>query len=73
MREIQLDEAKSILSSLITAAEKGETVFISDNGHKVMLVPVTAHDPVFDRGEDPLDDDITDASVNHDYYIYNGK
>ncbi len=39
----------------------------------VLVVPINSHRPVFDIGTDPLEDEITDASVNHDHYIHNGK
>jgi hypothetical protein len=29
-------------------------------------------DPILSLGEDPVDDDVTDASVNHDRYLYGG-
>jgi hypothetical protein len=27
-------------------------------------------DPILSLGEDPVDDEVTDASVNHDRYLY---
>lgn len=29
-------------------------------------------DSIFSMGEDPVDDDVTDASVKHDQYLYTG-
>lgn len=29
-------------------------------------------DPIFAMGEDPVDDGITDASTDHDRYLYSG-
>ena len=29
-----------------------------------------AEDPVLQLGTDPVDDEVTDASVNHDRYLY---
>lgn len=31
---------------------------------------VNGKDPILSLGEDPVEDEITDASVNHDRYIY---
>ena len=39
-----------------------------DNG-VILIVPVT-EDPIFALGRQPIADDITDASENHDTYIY---
>ena len=39
-----------------------------DNG-VILIVPVT-EDPIFALGSQPIADDITDASENHDTYIY---
>lgn len=29
-------------------------------------------DPILSMGEDPVDDEVTDASVKHDRYLYTG-
>lgn len=29
-------------------------------------------DPILLMGEDPVDDEVIDASVNHDHYLYTG-
>jgi len=39
-----------------------------DNG-VILVVPVT-EDPIFALGSQPIAEDITDASENHDGYIY---
>lgn len=39
----------------------------------VIIVSSRDKDPVFEIGDNPIDDEITDASVNHDHYIYTGK
>lgn len=36
----------------------------------IVVVPVGAKDSVFDIGKNPVKLGITDASVNHDKYIY---
>lgn len=43
-----------------------------ENGF-ILVMPVPEHDPVFNIGKHPIEDEITDASVNHDRYIYNGE
>jgi len=39
----------------------------------ILVVALTPHRSVFNIGKDPIEEDITDASVNHDRYIYNGQ
>lgn len=36
----------------------------------ILIVPVAPKDPILRLGQDPIDDDVTDASVAHDRYIY---
>jgi hypothetical protein len=36
----------------------------------IVVVPVGAKDPIFDIGKNPVKSGVTDASVNHDKYIY---
>ena len=43
-----------------------------ENG-SIIVTPIGSNDPVFNIGKNPIDIDITDASVNHDHYIYNGR
>lgn len=31
---------------------------------------IKGEDPILSLGEDPVEDELTDASVNHDRYIY---
>ncbi|MEM7738226.1 MAG: hypothetical protein AAF267_20820 [Deinococcota bacterium] len=45
-----------------------ETVEIHQEGNVIIVVPV-GEDPIWGLGSDPLQDDITDASVNHDAYL----
>ncbi|HEX8219658.1 MAG TPA: hypothetical protein VF914_10670 [Chloroflexia bacterium] len=39
----------------------------------IIIVAAGAHDRIFDIGKDPIDTEVTDASVNHDSYIYTGE
>ena len=36
----------------------------------IVVVPVGAQDPIFNIGKNPVKSGVTDASVNHDKYIY---
>jgi len=39
--------------------------------HKMILVlPAENQDPIFQLGMEPVQDDIDDASINHDRYLY---
>ena len=40
-----------------------------ENG-MILIVPLPPKDPILQLGQDPIDDDVTDASVQHDQYIY---
>lgn len=50
-----------------------EEVEIRKENGFIVVVPVMTGDPVFNIGKHPIEDEITDASVNHDHYIYNGR
>jgi virulence-associated protein VagC len=39
----------------------------------IIIEPAGAHGRIFDIGKNPIDAEITDASVNHDHYIYRGE
>ena len=45
-------------------------VEIRKDDHLIVVVPIT-EDPILALGSQPITDDITDASENHDLYIYN--
>lgn len=36
----------------------------------ILIIPVPSEDPICQLGQNPITDDVTDASVNHDSYIY---
>ena len=36
----------------------------------ILIVPLPREDPILLLGTDPIDDDVTDASLQHDRYIY---
>lgn len=46
----------------------GEEVEIRKEPGRLLVLP--AEDPILGLGGDPLDDDISDGSMNHDHYLY---
>ncbi|HEX9930496.1 MAG TPA: hypothetical protein VGB02_18305 [Pyrinomonadaceae bacterium] len=36
----------------------------------ILVIPLSGEDPILRFGKNPVSDEITDASVNHDEYIY---
>ncbi len=36
----------------------------------ILVIPLSSKDPILRFGNNPVSDGITDASVNHDIYIY---
>ena len=36
----------------------------------IVIVPISEEDPILQFGKDPVEDVVTDASVNHDKYLY---
>ncbi|MDQ3132731.1 MAG: hypothetical protein M3Q99_18430 [Acidobacteriota bacterium] len=36
----------------------------------IVIVPLSEEDPILQFGKDPIEDVVTDASVNHDNYLY---
>jgi len=36
----------------------------------ILVIPLSGEDPILRFGKNPVSDDITDASENHDKYIY---
>jgi len=49
----------------------GREVEIRKEPGRLLVLP--ADDPILSFGEDPLEDDITDASVNLDRYLYGSQ
>ena len=37
---------------------------------RIIVIPIEATDPVFNLGKDSIDLDVTDASEQHDKYLY---
>ncbi len=36
----------------------------------ILVIPLSVEDPIFRFGKNSVSDNVTDASVNHDEYIY---
>lgn len=70
MKELTVDDAQKQLSSLIAEAAEGETVYITENGYRILLMPVPKQGSILDIGKNPIEDDLTDAARNHDRYLY---
>ena len=52
--------------------EPGRLLIVADSASSEDTEAETDEDPVLSMGEDPVDDAITDASDNHDRYLYTG-
>lgn len=39
----------------------------------IVVIPVPLDDPIFRIGKNPVEGGVSDASVNLDHYLYNGK
>ena len=47
-----------------------DEVEIRKEQNVIVVVPVTANDPMLELGKQPITLDVDDASVNHDRYLY---
>lgn len=36
----------------------------------ILVIPLASEDPILRFGKNPVSDNVTDASINHDDYIY---
>jgi hypothetical protein len=48
-----------------------DEVEIRKEQNVIVVVPVTADDPILGLGKQPIPLNVDDASVNHDRYLYN--
>jgi virulence-associated protein VagC len=48
-----------------------DQVEIRQEDNTLRIVPIITDDPILQLGTEPIEDDITDASINHDRYLYN--
>jgi hypothetical protein len=47
-----------------------EEVEIRKENNILLIVPVVNGDPILQLGKQPIVDDVTDASIHHDHYLY---
>ena len=47
-----------------------DEVEIRKENNLILVVPVTSEDPILELGKQPIMADVTDASENHDRYLY---
>ncbi len=45
-------------------------VEIRRENDKIIVIPLSSEDPILQLGTQPITDDVTDASTNHDRYVY---
>lgn len=64
---------------LLGEMDEGEVEILKESGGRLLILPgngsrvgrrPSGGDPILSLGEDPVDDEATDASVNHDRYLY---
>jgi len=48
-----------------------DEVEIRKEHNRIVIIPVTAKDPILELGRQPVTSDVEDASVNHDAYLHN--
>jgi hypothetical protein len=53
--------------------EGAKEVDVRKENKRIVLTPMPAEDPIFRIGKNPVKGGVTDASVNLDKYIYDGK
>lgn len=71
MRTDVTDQGVIIPKHLFKGAKEVE---IHSENSVIVVIPVGDEDSILSLGEDPVSDaGATDASVNHDKYIYGGK
>ncbi|UJB71695.1 hypothetical protein HRE53_12480 [Acaryochloris sp. 'Moss Beach'] len=47
-----------------------DEVEIRKEQNHIVVAPVSSTDPILELGQHPIDDDISDASINHDRYLH---
>lgn len=67
MRTEVTEQGINIPKSLLEGVKEVE---IRQSKNYILVIPVSEEDPILRFGKNPVSDGITDASVNHDKYIY---
>lgn len=86
--KVKVTKEGLLIPKEVTDRLGSEEVEIFEEPGRVLISPATAspeaslgrvgerpdgqEDPILLMGEDPVDDEVTDASVNHDRYLYIG-
>jgi virulence-associated protein VagC len=47
-----------------------EEVEVRKEHRRLLIIPIRSNDPLLELGAEPVEDDIDDASVDHDHYLY---
>lgn len=64
------EKGATIPKSLLKGAEE---VDVRKEKDRIIVIPVPFDDPIFRIGKNPVKGGVSDASVNLDRYIYDGK
>jgi len=67
MRTEVTDQGLLIPKRLLEGVKEVE---IRKENNMILVIPLPSDDPILQLGTEPITDDVTDASVNHDRYIY---
>lgn len=70
MRTEVTDQGVLIPKHLLKGAREVE---IRSENSVIVVIPLAEEDPIWSLGDNPVSDEVTDGSINHDEYIYNGK
>ena len=46
-----------------------DEVEIRREDHQIVIAPISGEDPIFQLGRSPVEDNLDDASYNHDRYL----
>jgi virulence-associated protein VagC len=68
MRTEVTDEGLLIPKRFLEGVKKVE--IRKSDGVVVVVIPLHSEDPILQLGQDPIDEDVSNASVEHDQYIY---
>jgi hypothetical protein len=67
MRTKVTDQGVLIPKRLLEGVSEVE---IRKQNSMILVMPVTADDPILELGKQPIVGDVTDASENHDRHLY---
>jgi len=67
MRTAVTDQGVLIPKQLLEGIQEVE---IRKENNLILVIPLPPEDPILQLGRQPITDEVTDASVNHDRYLY---